>query len=183
MDARSPALSAFGERGAALSMYDPPELNAANDALWSGIHRRLVDAGVRDVPLRLTRAPRPDEGWSNPRLLLSQTCGYPLITHLAGRVQIVATPAYNVEGCDGPFYRSALMVRTDATTADLADLRGSRCAVNDLASNSGANLLRDAVAPLAGRRPFFSGTIVTAPMPPAPRPSRTATRTSPRSTA
>lgn len=148
-------------RPAALAMYDLPEIQAANDVLWSAIALRLTAADLERVPPGLTRAHDPDAVWSNPDLLLSQTCGYPLMTWLGNKVQIVATPGYDVEGCDGPHHRSALVVRKNSATAGLADLRGRRCALNDHASNSGMNLLRDAIAPLAAGQRFFSDVVVT----------------------
>jgi ABC-type phosphate/phosphonate transport system substrate-binding protein len=52
-------------------------------------------------------------------------------------------------------YRSAIVVAATNAAAALADLRGTRCVANDPASNSGMNLLRAMIAPLAGGRPFF----------------------------
>jgi len=153
-------------RIAALPMYDLPELAAANDALWSAIAVRLETLGVDDVPDALTRRGRLEAIWTDPRLLLSQTCGYPLATSLRSRVQVVATPRYDAPGCEGVLYRSAVVVRASDPATCLADLRGRRLAVNDLASNSGMNLLRAEIAPLATDahlrgRPFFAGVTIT----------------------
>jgi ABC-type phosphate/phosphonate transport system substrate-binding protein len=145
---------------AALPMYDPPELQAANDALWAAIAARLESDGL-DTPQRLTRG-LPLEGvWSDPGLLLAQTCGYPLMTTLRDRVCVVATPRYGAPGCDGPFHRSAVVVRQNDLAASLADLRGRRYALNDLASNTGMNLMRSLIAPLAGGEAFFGAVTVT----------------------
>lgn len=154
-------VAAFGAPVAALAMYDLPELRAANDALWSAIAARLEADGVGAVPPSLTREGSPEEAWTNPALLLAQTCGYPLATSLHNRVQLVATPRYRASGCDGAFHRSAVVVRNDSAAACLADLRGARCAINDRASNSGMNLLRVEVAPLARRQRFFGGVTIT----------------------
>ena len=146
---------------ASLAMYDWPELQAANDALWSAIAERLTGAGLANVPRQLTRGAGLEGVWTSPALLLAQTCGYPLTTRLEGRVQLVATPRYRAPGCEGPFRRSAVVVRDDAPTQRLAELRGARCALNDPSSDSGMNLLRAAVAPLAERAGFFSEVTVT----------------------
>ena len=45
--------------------------------------------------------------------------------------------------------------------ARLADFRGRRCAINELDSNSGMNLLRAAVAPLAADGRFFGSVVVS----------------------
>jgi ABC-type phosphate/phosphonate transport system substrate-binding protein len=145
---------------ASLAMYDWPELQAANDRLWSAIAGRLREAGV-DAPGQLTRGPDLKAVWTSPALLLGQTCGYPLVTRLGAQVQLVATPRYNAPGCDGAFRSSAVVVGAGADFRRLSDLQGARCAMNDRESDSGMNLLRGAIAPLAGRKPFFSQVIVT----------------------
>jgi ABC-type phosphate/phosphonate transport system substrate-binding protein len=148
-------------RIAALPMYDLPELEAANDALWAAIAECLVADGVDGVPGRLSRGAPLEAIWTDPELLLAQTCGYPLITSLKRRVQVVATPRYSAQGCDGAFYRSAVVVRADDPAQHLADLRGRRAAVNDLASNSGMNLLRAEIAPLAQGAAVFAAVTIT----------------------
>ncbi|HEV2099715.1 MAG TPA: PhnD/SsuA/transferrin family substrate-binding protein [Stellaceae bacterium] len=136
-------------------MYDLPELQGANDRLWRATADRLVDHNVEGVPLTLTRDRPLEELWRDPQLLLAQSCGYPLVTSLRGAVKIVATPRYRAPGCVGSFYRSAIVVAVTNPVEGLAELCGSRCAANDPISNSGTNLLRAAIAPLAGGRPFF----------------------------
>lgn len=146
---------------ASLAMYDLPWLRPANDRLWSAVALHLRDAGIEDVPAALTRETDLDDVWQSRALLLAQTCGYPLMTELRETVQIVATPRYRAEGCDGPAHRAAIVVRADHPADSLADLRGSWLGVNSRRSNSGMNLLRAAVAPLAGGEPFFEGVAVT----------------------
>ncbi len=136
-----------------LPMYDLPELEADTRALWSGIAARLRQAGIA-APDELLRPADPRSHWLDPDLLLSQSCGYPLLS-LPARVRVVATPAYRAEGCDGGWYRSALIVRHEHPAMRLADLRGGVCALNDRDSNSGMNLLRAAIAPLAAGQRFF----------------------------
>jgi len=142
-------------RVAALPMYDLPELRAANDALWCPLADRLAASGIGDVPAALTRDRPLNQLWRDRRLLLAQSCGYPLVTSLRGLVQVVATPRYRAPGCDGAFYRSAIVVAAGNPVNTLADLRNGCCAVNELSSNSGMNLLRAAVAPLATSGRFF----------------------------
>lgn len=150
-----------GERIAALPMYDLPELRPATDRLWRAVAERLRAAGVPGVP----GEPRRDADliglWTDPGLLLAQTCGLPFTMLLARRVRFVATPAYAVEGCEGGSYRSWVVVREAASFAGLADLRGTRAAVNAPHSQSGANALAAAVMPFAAGRPFFSGIVGT----------------------
>jgi ABC-type phosphate/phosphonate transport system substrate-binding protein len=153
-------------------MYDFPQLRAAHDALWGAVAQRLHSAELRDVPRELTRNVGHTEVWRDPSLLFAQGCEYPLAKSFAGRVRLVATPMYSASGCEGARYRSAIVVRGSAVDSDddacarggfatLADLRGRRCAINELESNSGMNLLRAAVAPLATGGRFFGSVAVS----------------------
>lgn len=155
-----PATAPWASPVAALPMYDWPELQPANDVLWSAVADRLGASGW-DVPRRLTRSGDLERVWTSPSLVLAQTCGYPLLKTLAGRVQLVATPRYLAPGCEGPLRRSAIVVGAQAAARSLAELCGARLALNDPMSDSGMNLLRAAIAPLADARPFFSRVTVT----------------------
>jgi ABC-type phosphate/phosphonate transport system substrate-binding protein len=136
-------------------MYDFADLQAANDAVWQVVAAALHAAGHRSVPSALDRGRTIDQLWQDPGLVLAQSCGYPLMTSLLGRVRLVATPRYRAAGCSGASWGSALVVRADDASSDLVALRGRRCAANQPHSNTGMNLLRAAVAELADGRPFF----------------------------
>ena len=149
-------------RIAALAMYDAPAaVAAANDALWAGLRDRLRAAGLAGVPEQLDRTRGYAAPWLDPRLLLAQTCGFPYVRHLRGRVRLVATPVYGFPGGTGAERRSVVVVAADAPFAGVADLHGTRAAINDPGSNSGANLLAALVAPLAREGRFFSSVTVT----------------------
>ena len=168
------------DRVAALPMYDFPELRGAHDAFWTALSARLEAAGVSNVPPALTGNLPHGDVWRHPSLLFAQGCEYPLATSFADRVRLVATPMYSAVGCEGARYRSAIVVRgagagpraggvvpgagvdggLEAGGA-LADFRGQRCAINGLDSNSGMNLLRAAVAPLATGGRFFGSVVVS----------------------
>jgi ABC-type phosphate/phosphonate transport system substrate-binding protein len=141
---------------AALPMYDLPELEAAHDALWSWVAARLAERGLTDIPARLSRNLSHEDSWRHPGLLLGQACEYPLATSFASVARPIATPWYAAEGCEQGYYRSALVVRSVDGAEQLQHLRDRRCVINDRISNSGMNLLRAAVAPLAGGSRFFS---------------------------
>ncbi len=121
---------------ASLPMYDWPEIAWATDALWHAIAKRLNAAGIA-APEALDRARPTEDVWRDPGLVLSQTCGYPFATRLAGTVRLVATPAYDVEGCEGPYYSSALVARKGSVPPSLAACGGLRFAVNARDSLSG----------------------------------------------
>jgi ABC-type phosphate/phosphonate transport system substrate-binding protein len=145
---------------AALPMYDLPELGPITDAFWRAIAERLEDAGLRP-PASLTRTADYHAIWRNPALLLGQACGYPIIKQLKSAVQIVATPIYGSLSCQGFEHCSFFIVDAKARHRTLPDLRGSVCAVNGYDSNTGMNLLRAAIAPIAKGSRFFRSVIVT----------------------
>ncbi len=142
-------------------MYEFAETRDALDTLWGEIAAHLDAAGIAGAPRHLTRGKPLHEIWRDPHLLLGQTCGYPLLTQLAGRARVVATPVYDVPGCDGAWHRSFVVVRNDAPYRVIADLRDVRAAVNGWDSNSGMNLFRRALAPYASGRPMFASVTVT----------------------
>ena len=148
---------------AALPMYDYPELASAHDAFWECFVRHFVATGLSEgaPPPRLTRGIGKFDIWRDPRLLLGQGCEYPLAKSFADDVRLVASPCYTVPGCSGATYRSAIVVRRDDPAQDLIDLRYRRCAINESNSNSGMNLLRAAIAPLAGGARFFESVVVS----------------------
>jgi ABC-type phosphate/phosphonate transport system substrate-binding protein len=140
-------------------MYDFPELRGAHDEFWGALAARLESAGLPHVPQNLTRNRGHVEVWRDPALLFAQGCEFPLAMSFADRVRLVATPMYSAAGCEGARYRSAIVVRDGIAT--LADLRGRRCAINELDSNSGTNLLRAVIAPLAIDGRFFGSVVVS----------------------
>jgi len=116
-------------------MYDWPEVRWANDALWSTIAARLKAAGIA-APDALDRSRPFGDEWLDPGLVLSQTCGYPFSTRLIGKVRLVGTPVYSVEGCDGPYYSTFIVARR-GEGGGLADFRHRRFAKNSDDSLSG----------------------------------------------
>ncbi|NKB56683.1 MAG: PhnD/SsuA/transferrin family substrate-binding protein [Alphaproteobacteria bacterium] len=144
-----------------LPMYDLPCVEKATDAWGEGLVRALEREGVSDVTARLTRGKSVDELWRSPDLLLSQTCGYPLLTEFANDLFLLLTPIYQTPGCEGASYRSFIVVHADNDAETLDDMRGSRCAINGPTSQSGMNVLRRTVAPLTRDGQFFSEVVVS----------------------
>ncbi|WP_123387518.1 PhnD/SsuA/transferrin family substrate-binding protein [Paraburkholderia sp.] len=99
--------------------------------------------------------------WRRSDLLISQTCGYPLVSGLQRHVQLIATPQFDAPGCAGADYSSVLITRANAPFDSLEACRGARAAYNQDDSNSGMNVFRHAVAPLAKDGRFFSEVIRT----------------------
>ncbi|MGI9509191.1 MAG: phosphate/phosphite/phosphonate ABC transporter substrate-binding protein [Geminicoccaceae bacterium] len=146
---------------ATLPMYDFAPVRAATDAWWQGIARALRLQGIADVPDQLTRE-RAERSWRNPDLLFGQVCGYPLIRAHGTKPQLIATPCYDVPGCEGPDYSSVIVIHAENQASELEDLRGKIAAISGLDSHSGCHVLRAMVAPLASRGSrFFGRQIIT----------------------
>ena len=144
---------------ASLPMYDPPEIRALTDAWWRGLARHFRAAGIADAPETLTRPGDLHAHWGSAALLFSQGCGFPLTHEFAGRWQVIATPCYAAPGCDGPHYRSVLIVRDDASLRSIEDLRGRVACFNSRDSHSGYNILRATIAPHARDGRFFGRVV------------------------
>lgn len=146
---------------ASLMMYDnPDEARRANDALWASLRDRMRARGF-EAPDRLDRTGSHESYWLRPDLGFAQTCGYPYISELKGKVRLVATPVFNYPGGKGARRASYVVVREDDRARSIAETAGYRAAVNDWLSNSGMNLLRIAAAPHVKDGRFFSDVLIT----------------------
>lgn len=152
--------AAPGEQGAlgdcgwqlALPMYNnSPALAEAARALLRRVVQGLRAQGWAE-PMALAEPDDLPAFWRAPDTLLSQTCGYPLVKHLANDVDVLARPGFAIDGCEDHSYCSFVVVRADADVKDLADLQGQRLAVNSPDSHSGMNALRHLLAPVAAPR-------------------------------
>ncbi len=142
---------------ASLQMYASPSTTAAHDRFWAAWAAQIRSKGI-DAPVELTQVDDSETIWTNPALIVSQTCGYPYARPLRGKVRLLATPHYDIEGCNGPDYTSWVVVHASNPATGIEDLRGSRAVYNGPASQSGYNSFRDTIAPFAKGRKFFSET-------------------------
>ena len=135
---------------AALPMYN------LSDRLARG-YEALLTVLAEEAGLAATLESPPDlpTFWRGGDLLISQTCGYPYMTGLRGQVTLLATPCYDFSGCSDSDYSSVFVERDGGGIDALADAAGRTPALNDAHSNSGMNVLRHAVAPLARGGRFF----------------------------
>jgi ABC-type phosphate/phosphonate transport system substrate-binding protein len=145
---------------AVLPMYDFPWTAAANGALWAAISARLAEAGVQS-PTRLTRGGELAVLWQHPALIFGQTCGYPYASGLKDAVTLIAAPEYSFPGCEGASHRSFIIRRASDPRCVLKEFRGAVAALNAHDSNTGMNLFRAMIAPIAGGAAFFSSIVVT----------------------
>jgi ABC-type phosphate/phosphonate transport system substrate-binding protein len=137
-------------------MYNAPSPSVP--ALWQALANHLVQSGLVNVPAQLSWPLDLHAHWQEPTLLLSQACGYPLMTFLAGKVQVVGGFHYSAPGCEGVTCKSQFIARLSdnlANTQGLEYFRSKAIAFNDTNSQSGYNALRAAIAPLAIDGEFF----------------------------
>lgn len=155
-----PGTALPAEAVVSLPMYDWPEVRTEADALWDGLRRHLGREGIA-VPAALDRRADYKGVWAEPGLVLSQTCGYPYVKQLRGKVLLLATPCYAAPGCRGPSYSSFILVQRGSPFRSIEDLRGGRAAVNSEDSQSGYSALRAVVAPHARHGRFFGKVVPT----------------------
>jgi ABC-type phosphate/phosphonate transport system substrate-binding protein len=151
---------------ARLPMYALPEMAAANAAFWVAVRSGLEAAEIADLPTMLSPAPNALPETIGADTLFSQMCGYPLKRFYDGQYSLLGTPLYDLPGCRTdatgmPTHCSFVVVAKNAAFTTVGDLRGTRFAMNGRDSNSGMNLPRRLVAPLAEGRPFFAETMIT----------------------
>lgn len=123
---------------ASLPMYYRPELAEAHDRYWALIRHELGAAGI-ESPASLTHADDEEQAWTDPTLVLSQTCGMPYRIRLHGEVTLVGTPDFGLDGCPPGYYRSAVAVRADDPRSSLPQFRDARFVFNHTESQSGYN--------------------------------------------
>jgi len=146
---------------ASLPMYDWPEVKSATDDWWQGLARAFRNEGLADVPTDLLRGGHESNGWKDSNLLFSQTCGYPYTHGGTDTLQLVATPCYQLDGCEGPDYRSFILCREETSVDGLADFKGGRAAINNIGSQSGYSALRAVIAPIANKEAFFGNVMLS----------------------
>lgn len=133
-----------------LSMYVAPARVVQAQEAW--LQRILELLGERREQAAIVEHA---SHWQSPDLLLSQTCGYPFITSLRGKVRLIGRPSYELAHSSGGEHCSLLLCRADSSVTDLAGLQGSHGLINAPDSNSGMNLLRHTLAGINAQG-FFS---------------------------
>ena len=132
---------------ASLSMYARPETAAAIGNLWALTLENVVAAGV-DAPVVLTQNTDPMSVWTDPALVLSQTCGMPYRKFLHGKVQLIGTPHFDLQECPAGHYFSVFVVRKEDPRKSLAEFDSARFAFNEENSQSGFAAPLNHAAPL-----------------------------------
>ena len=142
------------QRPAQLPMYDWPEFTRATDRLWASIRDNLSRAGI-DAPASLDRTSPPAKTWQSPNLLLSQTCGLPLVADLSGKVNVLGSFAY--QGIEPAGSYHSVIITHENNNESSVRLEGKRGVINGDDSYSGCLALKCFVADNgSGESPFAS---------------------------
>jgi len=137
-----------------LPMYNLPAMQPANAAFWGAIRAELALLGVQ-APALPDFARPPVPAAIEADTLFTQVCGWPLQTIFRGQGRLLGVPSYALPHCGPGTHAGVFVVRDDSRFRALEDLRGCHFVFNSVDSNSGMNLPRRTLAPLAGGKPFF----------------------------
>jgi len=117
-------------------MYARPEMADAHNTYWSLIRKHLTAKGI-DSPVEIHEPEELYAAWEDPNLFLSQTCGMPYRNTLHGKIQMIGTPDFRLDGAPAGHYRSAIVVRREDSNKTLKDFKESVFAYNSDDSQSG----------------------------------------------
>jgi hypothetical protein len=127
-----------------LPMYDGLIPTSDTDLFWSLFckHSEL------ETPPQLNRTISCRDAWtSGTNLMISQSCGYPVVKKYNDYVKLVGTPIYAAEGCSGPHYSSAIIASSNTKSLyDILTTGSVTIAINSFDSFSGWLLLLSAIA-------------------------------------
>ena len=141
-------------------MYNLPEMQQSLQVWWSVVRNRLLGQEI-ETPKTLSE-PDQDlfEYWLRPDLLLSQTCGFPLVSHLQSQVKLIGAPVFSSPGCEGPNYCSFYIVHADDPRDLVQKFQGSRFTYNGGDSQSGFNAVRVNLLENDFALPFFGENVL-----------------------
>ena len=126
---------------ASLAMYPFPQLRSAYDQLWDNVRSRLpFEAPALDWEVD------PDVASRRGDLVLGQTCGWPLVKHLAETVRVVGTFDCAVPDAVDGTYCSLLVSSIEDSLSSILHRDDLRVAANSADSLSGWISLLSAAA-------------------------------------
>ena len=114
---------------AELGFYPFEDTRWAWNDLWS-----RVQSQAKWLPEKLQWTGAPQNLWMQDELVVSHTCGWPLITRLSEKVRVIGALRHTTTESASHYYRSVVLGRVDGTPFDF---QGSIAAINDLESLSG----------------------------------------------
>ncbi len=148
---------------ASLPMYLVTPL--AVNQLWAWLRKDIINqvgSSYNALIAEVLNYPEDLHGhWQQPKLLLSQTCGYPLMTELNKKVNLLGSFEYDAPYCSGIFCKSVVICQSNNLRNNLLDFKDARVAFNNPLSQSGYNSLRHLIAPFSQNGRFFENSIST----------------------
>ncbi len=140
---------------ASFPMYNMPEIWDAQSAFWKGMATYLGREGIPDVPKELAHGHSLTKLLADENMLISQCCGYDVVSGHRETLIPVATPIFDVSQCSGHEYSSLIVVAEDSPFHDVLEMKGCAAAANGPQSHSGMSALRHLVAPKNVDGSFF----------------------------
>lgn len=125
---------------ASLPMYDWPELSASWDRLWSYARTALRGSGI-ETEEHLRRPQDHEAAWTDPDLCVGQTCGWPFVSRLSGKVIPFARFDFGCGKIPGDYRSVFISVPGERNGADIVEDHAATIAVNDFNSQSGFRAL------------------------------------------
>lgn len=113
-------------------MYDRPEAQAANDALWAAVRDKLGYG-----PDRLDRTTPFIDTWAHPDLVLGQICNLPYRARFRDQVTLLGCGDHRLDDTPAGYYHSVFVVRKDDAARGLAPAVLGTFAYNEALSQSG----------------------------------------------
>ena len=130
-------------------MYPYAGLREAWDTLYRSVGTTVAQ-NAPDTPTELDWSIDAHASWVDPRLALSQACGWPLVTALRNRARVLGAFMHRIDGVSSHLYRSVIIARE---VQPLSALEGGCAAINSYDSLSGYVSLLAAFAVKSGRWP------------------------------
>ena len=125
---------------ASLPMYDWPELSASWDRLWSYARTARRGAGI-ETEEHLRRSPDHEADWTDPDLCVGQTCGWPFVSRLSGKVIPFARFDFGCGKIAGDYRSVFIAAPGERNGIELLEDHAATIAVNDFNSQSGFRAL------------------------------------------
>lgn len=117
-------------------MYMRAESIDAHHTYYALIRKHLSARGI-ESPSHISEPDDLYSAWQSPDLFISQTCGMPYRLTLHGKVQLIGTPDFQMEGCKPGYYRSAVIARQKEAQQPLTNFQHRVFTYNADDSHSG----------------------------------------------
>ena len=124
--------------------YDFENIEPHINKFWEVLRLQLREAGFEDklLPSSPCRDIHFSEQWSAPNLLISQACGFDVVTTFKEKLQLLAAPSFSIDGLKNGHYFSYLVTHECNESNELIDFKGKKLAINSHQSHSGMNIFR-----------------------------------------